>query len=142
MDKDHKMIDEKTPQETWSQLKSDVSAVLIDVRTPQEWDRIGYPDLLSLGKDVLRVSVQNIVGERNDKFVLDLKAAGIQPTQNLYFICRSGKRSLLAADLAQQAGFLNVINVKDGFEGPADQTGNTGTVAGWLAEKLPAIQPI
>lgn len=136
------MIDEKTPQETWSQLKSDVSAVLIDVRTPQEWDRIGYPDLLSLGKDVLRVSVQNIVGERNDKFVLDLKAAGIQPTQNLYFICRSGKRSLLAADLAQQAGFLNVINVKDGFEGPADQTGNTGTVAGWLAEKLPAIQPI
>lgn len=136
------MIDEKTPQETWSQLKSDVSAVLIDVRTPQEWDRIGYPDLLSLGKDVLRVSVQNIVGERNDKFVLDLKAAGIQPTQNLYFICRSGKRSLLAADLAQQAGFLNVINVKDGFEGPADQTGRTGTVAGWLAEKLPAIQPI
>lgn len=136
------MIDEKTPQETWSQLKSDVSAVLIDVRTPQEWDRIGYPDLLSLGKDVLRVSVQNIVGERNDKFVLDLKAAGIQPTQNLYFICRSGKRSLLAADIAQQAGFLNVINVKDGFEGPADQTGNTGTVAGWLAEKLPAIQPI
>lgn len=136
------MIDEKTPQETWSQLKSDVSAVLIDVRTPQEWDRIGYPDLLSLGKDVVRVSVQNIVGERNNKFVLDLKAAGIQPEQKLYFICRSGKRSLLAADLAQQAGFLNVINVKDGFEGPADQTGNTGTVAGWLAEKLPAIQPI
>ncbi|OUI77980.1 sulfurtransferase [Commensalibacter intestini] len=136
------MIDEKTPQETWLQLKSDVNAILIDVRTPQEWDRIGYPDLLSLGKDVVRVSVQNIVGERNDKFVLDLKAAGIQPEQKLYFICRSGKRSLLAADLAQQAGFHNVINVTDGFEGPADQIGNTGTIAGWLAEKLPAIQPI
>lgn len=136
------MIDEKTPKETWLQLKNDVNAVLIDVRTPQEWDRIGYPDLLSLGKDVVRVSVQNIVGERNDKFILDLKSAGIQPEQKLYFICRSGKRSLLAADLAQKAGFSNVINVTDGFEGPADQTGHTGTIAGWLAEKLPAIQPI
>ncbi|CAI3922644.1 rhodanese-like domain-containing protein [Commensalibacter communis] len=136
------MIDEKTPTETWDQLKNNENTVLIDVRTPQEWQQIGYPDLSSLNKNILKISVQNIYGERNNNFISDLTEAGLKPEQTLYFVCRSGKRSMLAAMLAQQAGFSHVINVQDGFEGPADQTGRTGNIAGWLAEKLPAIQPI
>ncbi|MDI2113169.1 rhodanese-like domain-containing protein [Commensalibacter nepenthis] len=136
------MIDEKTPTETWDQLKNNENTVLIDVRTPQEWEQIGYPDLSSLNKNILKISVQNIYGERNNNFISDLTESGLKPEQTLYFVCRSGKRSMLAAMLAQQAGFSHVINVQDGFEGPTDPTGQTGKIAGWLAEKLPAIQPI
>lgn len=136
------MIDEKTPLETWKQLQVDKEAVLIDVRTPQEWAQIGYPDLSSSSQEFLKISVQTISGERNNNFVSELQQAGIKPEQTLFFICRSGKRSMLAANLAQQAGFTHVVNVKDGFEGPADSNGITGKIAGWLAEKLPVIQPV
>ncbi|CAI3953984.1 rhodanese-like domain-containing protein [Commensalibacter papalotli (ex Botero et al. 2024)] len=136
------MIDEKTPMETWKQLQVDKEAVLIDVRTPQEWEQIGYPDLSTLSQELLKISVQTIFGERNDNFVSELRQAGVRPEQTVYFICRSGKRSMLAASLAQHSGFNHVVNVKDGFEGPADPNGITGKVAGWLAEKLPVLQPV
>lgn len=136
------MIDEKTPTETWQTLQTDKNAILIDVRTPQEWAQIGYPDLATLPQDLIKISVQNISGERNNNFITELQQAGLVPEQTLYFICRSGKRSMLAATLAQQAGFTHLVNVKDGFEGPADPNGITGKIAGWLAEKLPAVQPV
>ncbi|MDI2090952.1 rhodanese-like domain-containing protein [Commensalibacter oyaizuii] len=131
------MIDEKTPKETWENLKNDGNAVLIDVRTPEEWAQVGYPELASIGKQVVKVSLQTIQGERNRDFVSQLQEAGITPKHSLYFICRSGKRSMMSAQLAQQAGFATVINVKDGFEGPSDIDGKTGKIAGWLAEQLP-----
>lgn len=136
------MIDEKTPTETWKLLQADKNAILVDVRTPQEWKQIGYPDLTKLPQELIKISVQNISGERNNNFINELKETGITPKQTLYFICRSGKRSMLAATLAQQAGFTHIVNVKDGFEGPADSNGYTGKIAGWLAEKLPIIQPV
>lgn len=135
------MIDEKTPTETWEKLQTDKNIILIDVRTPQEWMHIGYPDLSFLPQNLIKVSVQNSAGERNNNFIAELQQAGVKSDQILYFICRSGKRSMLAASLAQQAGFKHVVNVQDGFEGSADINGQTGKIAGWLAEKLPVIQP-
>jgi len=35
------------------------------------------------------------------------------------------------------AGFPRAFNVADGFEGPVDQEGHRGTVAGWKADGLP-----
>ena len=38
---------------------------------------------------------------------------------------------------ARAAGFPNVYNVADGFEGPPDASGHRGGTAGWKADRLP-----
>jgi rhodanese-related sulfurtransferase len=46
-------------------------------------------------------------------------------------------RSLAAAEAARAAGFPNVYNIADGFEGPPDGAGHRGATSGWKAEGLP-----
>ena len=46
-------------------------------------------------------------------------------------------RSLAAAQAARAAGFANVYNVADGFEGPINADGHRGQAAGWKADGLP-----
>ncbi|MDE2239270.1 MAG: rhodanese-like domain-containing protein, partial [Rhodospirillales bacterium] len=73
----------------------------------------------------------------NPKFLETLAAAHVEHTASIYFICRSGTRSMAAAQAAKAAGYKHVYNVKDGFEGPTDARGHRGTVAGWKADGLP-----
>jgi rhodanese-related sulfurtransferase len=73
----------------------------------------------------------------NASFVEELRDAGLEPSQPLYFLCRSGVRSAAAARAAAAAGFATVYNVADGFEGPPDARGHRGQVAGWKADDLP-----
>jgi rhodanese-related sulfurtransferase len=73
----------------------------------------------------------------NNKFSSHLREAGFTPDQHIYFLCRSGVRSLAAAEAARAEGFQNVYNVADGFEGPVDAKGHRGAAAGWKASNLP-----
>lgn len=136
------MIPDVEAKEVWDKLKEDKQARLIDVRTPEEWEQVGYPDLSSLGKETIKISLQDKMGNRNNDFVHELKKLPIQSDQPLYFICLSGRRSQIAATLAKEAGFTNVHNVKDGFEGPANANGIRGIFAGWLATKLPFTKTV
>ena len=73
----------------------------------------------------------------NGAFVDQLKQAGFTPEHRIYFLCRSGVRSVAAARAAQAAGFPHAYNIADGFEGPTDGEGHRGKTAGWKAEGLP-----
>jgi rhodanese-related sulfurtransferase len=53
------------------------------------------------------------------------------------FLCRSGVRSVAAAELVTAAGFARAYNVAEGFEGPVDGAGHRGGAAGWKAAGLP-----
>ena len=75
--------------------------------------------------------------QRNTDFEDQLGKAGFTPEHHIYFLCRSGVRSLAAADAAREAGFPNVYNVADGFEGPPDGAGHRGVISGWKAAGLP-----
>ncbi len=46
-------------------------------------------------------------------------------------LCRSGKRSALAAEAAAKAGFSQVFNVLEGFEGEIDARQHRGAADGW-----------
>jgi rhodanese-related sulfurtransferase len=46
-------------------------------------------------------------------------------------------RSLAAAEAAVAAGYSHAYNVADGFEGPPDEDGHRGRIAGWKVEGLP-----
>ncbi|HLY55194.1 MAG TPA: rhodanese-like domain-containing protein [Stellaceae bacterium] len=126
---------------TWKALEEDPRAVLVDVRTQAEWNYVGLPDLSSLGKPVVRVQWQTWPeGAVNPSFAEEVAAAGVEPDQHVYLICRSGARSRSAAQLLTQKGWRNAYNVADGFEGPHDGARHRGTVAGWKHDGLPWAQ--
>jgi rhodanese-related sulfurtransferase len=131
------MIQNVTPKQAWQALLAEPDTRLVDVRTPAEWRTIGVPDLGQADKQVLLVSWQDQAGRVNPDFIAELREAGLAPGHRLLFLCRSGVRSLAAAQQASQAGFVACLNVADGFEGPPDPTGRRGHVSGWQAEGLP-----
>jgi rhodanese-related sulfurtransferase len=132
------MVDNVSPLQAWEALNSDPDAQLIDCRTDAEWQYVGIPDLRRAGKQAVLVSWQYFPsGNVNAAFVDELRDAGLEPSQRIYFLCRSGVRSMAAAIAAQNEGFAQVFNVADGFEGPHDPEGHRGAVAGWKAEGLP-----
>lgn len=122
--------------DTWAALVENPSAVLVDVRTGAEWAYVGVPDLSSLGRRVVFAEWQRYpTGEQNRAFV-DEVAKAAKPDQPLYLICRSGVRSLAAAEILSLRGYTT-HNVADGFEGPPDGVGHRGATAGWKAVGLP-----
>jgi rhodanese-related sulfurtransferase len=132
------MIEDVSPAQAWEALLADPNARLVDVRTEAEWQHIGLPDLSPAGKEAILIQWQVAPAMRiNPTFIKDLMAAGLSPEHHIYFICRSGVRSLAAAEAAREAGLPNAYNVADGFEGPPDHQGQRGTVAGWQASELP-----
>jgi rhodanese-related sulfurtransferase len=132
------MVENVPPTKVWEALKSDPKAQLVDVRTEAEWAYVGLPDLAPAGKQAVLIQWQVYPGMQvNGNFADQLTQAGFTPDQHIYFICRSGQRSLAAAQAAQAAGFPHAYNVAEGFEGPPDGAGHRGTVAGWKARDLP-----
>jgi rhodanese-related sulfurtransferase len=132
------MVENVAPTQTWEALQADENAQLVDVRTDVEWNFVGLPELGVAGKQPILIPWQVYpTMQRNPAFEDDLRAAGLTPDSRIYFICRSGARSMAAAQAAQAAGFANVFNVADGFEGPPDTQGHRGSVAGWKADDLP-----
>lgn len=131
--------------QTWHQLESDQRSVLVDVRTRAEWAFVGLPDLSGLGKQVLTVEWQTFPDSRIDpEFTERLGAAldrsGVKKDDAVFFICRSGGRSRMAAEVMAAAGYQRCANVEDGFEGPLDPVRHRGQTAGWKAAGLAWVQ--
>ncbi|WP_341268422.1 rhodanese-like domain-containing protein [Gordonia malaquae] len=127
--------------DAWVRLRDNPKAALVDCRTRAEWNFVGVPDITSLGKQTVFVEwVDYPNGARNPHFVDELRAAGLADDDEVLFLCRSGQRSIGAAEAATAAGFQSAFNISDGFEGATDAEGHRGG-AGWRAESLPWRQP-
>jgi len=138
-------IEDVPVEEVWGRLKSDASSALIDVRTRAEWTFVGLPDLKQIGKQILTVEWQTSPDNRIDaafpeRLAIVLGAAGAKKDAELFFVCRSGVRSRMAAEAMANAGYGRCRNVADGFEGPLDANRHRGRVAGWKAAGLPWVQ--
>lgn len=126
-----------TPTEAWRILKQDPQAVLIDVRSKVEFDYVGHP------ANALHVMWKDYPTWReNPNFVAEVKSAlaghgGDTPARPLLAICRSGARSLAAAKALAAAGYTDLYNVEQGFEGDKDASGHRCTVGGWRFHDLP-----
>lgn len=129
-----------TPAEAWQALIDDPRAVLVDVRTRPEWIYVGLPDLRPAGKEVVQIEWQTFpTGSVNGAFLDELERAGVERDQTIFFICRSGVRSIAAAEAATRAGWLTSHNVLEGFEGPPGPD-DRRTVSGWKVAGLPWVQ--
>jgi rhodanese-related sulfurtransferase len=132
------MIEDVAPRQVWEALMSNPDAALCDVRTTAEWNFVGLPELSQTGKQPLLIQWQVFPSmQPNPKFLEALSQANVQHSDPIYFLCRSGARSVAAAQAAKAAGYKHVFNIKDGFEGPPDARGHRGAVAGWKNEGLP-----
>jgi len=138
-------IADVTVREVWDRLSRDRSSVLIDVRTRAEWAYVGLPDVSSLGKQVVLVEWQTFPDNRIDagfaaKLIEILDRSGVEKGAELFFICRSGGRSRMAAEVMVAAGYPRCRNVMEGFEGPLDSERHRGRVSGWKVAGLPWVQ--
>lgn len=138
-------VDDVDVKEVWERLKQDPGSVLIDVRTQAEWAFVGVPDLSSLGKKLLCVEWQRFPqGQVNPSFTSELEsefaACKAGKDAGLFFICRSGHRSLHSAEAMAAIGYRACHNVAGRFEGPPDNEAHRGSIAGWKAAGLPWVQ--
>jgi len=122
-----------SPQDAW-QLFQGGYAALVDVRSPEERKFVGQvPGTLA----VPWASGTSL--SRNPRFTRELEAK-VKKGDVVLLLCRSGKRSALAAEAAAKAGFSNVFNVAEGFEGELDQEQRRGHSGGWRFHGLPWTQ--
>lgn len=131
---------EVDPAEAWQRLTVEPTAMLVDVRTRIELMLIGSPDLSSLGRQPLCVEWMTQQGP-NPGFRAAVKQAlaerGAGADTPLYFLCRSGGRSRMAAGELAAEGFRACYNIAEGFEGDLDAHGHRNSVNGWKARRLP-----
>jgi rhodanese-related sulfurtransferase len=121
-----------SPQDAW-QLFSSGFALLIDVRTPEELKFVGFvPESLH----VAWMTGVNFLKNQNFLRELEIKASR---DDVILFLCRSGKRSVAAAEAVTKVGFRNAFNILEGFEGDMEN-GKRGIYCGWRSHDLPWIQ--
>lgn len=120
-----------TPAQAYELLTS-TDALLVDVRTPDEWQHIGVPDVPGTAF-VPWVLVPG--SPPNPDFVAQVRAAGAAG-RAVVALCRSGQRSIAAATTLTAAGLGPVYNVLQGFEGDTGPDGQRGHT-GWRADGLP-----
>lgn len=117
--------------DAWNLLDKKAEAVLVDVRTPQEWEQVGLPVLADIGKEVFRITWNmSAPGEANSQFVSEFSRLQVAKDTPVLLLCRSGGRSQAAANALTAAGYTRCFNIAGGFEGPT----------GWKNSQLPSTR--
>jgi rhodanese-related sulfurtransferase len=128
------------PAEAWARLTAEPRALLVDVRTKLELQLVGGPDLAALGREPVQAEWMTQQGA-NPGFLAELKALlaarGPGPDTPLYFLCRTGGRSRMAAGQLTREGYTACYNIVEGYEGDLDAHGHRNSVNGWRARGLP-----
>lgn len=120
------------PREAYDVMQRDPDALLIDCRTEIEFFYVGHP-----------TGAVNIEWHMSPDFTVNpnfaedvLREAG-RKDRPVLLICRSGKRTLEASAALEAAGFTDVTNVLEGFEGDLDENFQRSTLGGWRKARLP-----
>jgi rhodanese-related sulfurtransferase len=121
------------PIEAWALVQAG-AAVLVDVRTAEERKFVGHVPGSSHVPWATGTSLT-----RNPRFTRELEAK-VKKEETVLLLCRSGKRSALAAEAAAKSGFANVFNVTEGFEGELNDAQQRGSADGWRFRGLPWVQ--
>jgi rhodanese-related sulfurtransferase len=89
-------------QEDWvSQLEADNNAVILDVRTKEEWDQGIIPNAI------------NIDIYKGQGFIYQIEE--LDKSKNYYVYCKAGGRSAQACNVMNQLGFENTYNLLGGM---------------------------
>ena len=118
-----------TPELAW-QWVQEGRALLVDVRSDAEREWVGWvPGALGLAWKQWPGMALN---PQFDAGVQQAHASG----KPLLMLCRSGVRSIAAAQKATELG-AQAYNILEGFEGDPDSSGHRGHLGGWKHRGLP-----
>ncbi|MDI9329727.1 MAG: rhodanese-like domain-containing protein [Alphaproteobacteria bacterium] len=118
-----------SPELAWEWVRSG-RALLVDVRTDAEREWVGFvPGALPLAWKQWPGMALN---PAFDDGVREAATSG----QALLMLCRSGVRSIAAAQRATQLG-AQAYNVLEGFEGDPNADGHRGRLGSWRLRGLP-----
>ncbi len=136
-----------TPSDAHKATTDDPSIVLIDVRDPIEISFVGHPEPMDANIPLNTVTTRfnaksgKYNMRRNAGFVSDvdalMKRLGLSKSDTIIVSCRSGPRSAVAARLLHAAGYENVWNQVEGFEGSIDPKTGARSKNGWRNAGLP-----
>ena len=128
-----------SPKEAWQICQQNSRTLLIDVRSSMEYLFVGHP--------VGAIHIPWIDEPDwivNPDFVTDIRKlilGGVTEDNDssvpIILICRSGKRSAEAGLKLMEAGFNNLYNIDEGFEGELDEQHHRSTTGGWRYHNLP-----
>lgn len=123
------------PTDAWAVVQA-AAARLVDVRSPEEYRFVGHvPDSLNIPW------ASGTSMTRNPRFTREFEAKlGSDRDAPVLLLCRSGKRSVLAAEALAKAGYRAIFNVLEGFEGEISAQGQRGSRDGWRFQQLPWLQ--
>ena len=128
------------PREAYELMKKDPRATLIDIRSTMEYLFVGHP------AGAIHVAwIDEPDWVVNPHFVTDVRKVMLGGATShtdiggapVLLICRSGKRSIDAGEALLEAGFSEVYNIEEGFEGDLDENHHRGTLGGWRFHGLP-----
>ncbi len=123
-----------SPADAWN-LAQAGAAVLVDVRSAEEHKFVGH-----VPGTVHVAWATGTSLTRNPRFERELEAKVGGKHKTVLLLCRSGQRSVLAAEALTKFGFRGAFNVLEGFEGERDPNQQRGALGGWRHHGLPWIQ--
>lgn len=127
------------PQEAWAWLQAqsvalaDQTPLFVDVRMEIESLYVGRPP------GVVHIAWYDYPDLTPDpeQFVRQVGQEAGHKDRPILLICRSGRRTQVAAQALEAAGFTDVSHVLHGFEGDLDANFHRSTVNGWRHDGLP-----
>lgn len=126
------IIKSVSPIEAYDVLQNDSHAVLIDTRTLIEFSFVGHP------VGAVHVPLKRPPNWENfPDFVEQVEKQLTSTSTAIVLMCRSGARSMEAAILLDAAGYQNLYNMDEGFEGDKDDNQHRSTLGGWRFHQLP-----
>ena len=118
------------PHEAWALFQAGHVSI-VDVRTAEERKFVGYVE------DTIHIPwATGTALNRNPRFAKELESK-VGKDKIILLLCRSGKRSAAAANVAFNAGFTEIYNIDQGFEGDLDENNHRGAFNGWRFHNLP-----
>lgn len=128
-------FDNLTPTEAYDAVNN--GAYILDVRTDAEYIWVGHPKVDNVVNISYKIERKNVFIS-NPSFLTDVDDifGGAMDT-HIITMCRSGVRSVAAAEALEAAGYTNVSNMVDGFEGGGKDAYGYRTVNGWKNSGLP-----
>ncbi len=126
------MINKLNPRQAWDQIQAKPDTVLIDVRTAGEYAFVGHSPLA-----VFIPWKEAPEWTTNPDFVKQVDGAVPDKETPVILMCRSGQRSMQAAQVLEQSGYHNLSNMEEGFEGDLDENKQRGNINGWRFHQLP-----
>jgi rhodanese-related sulfurtransferase len=138
------MVSQIEVLDAWKFLQENPQSILIDVRTSEENEFVGFADLSKINAKTIflpwrqypRMEIDENFTDKLSELVAEIFPSNKAQT-NLLFLCRSGSRSFEAAMFVSDLDYTNCYNVIDGFEGSCDQDGQRGKINGWKSKGLP-----